>query len=123
MTTQTKLPQALFPDMPRENPAIDKNMGFNQTWTLAFSNLFQTLQSNFKNEGFLLPPLNSSQITTIEDIYTSLIGGPLPLNIPDISGQTIFDSNTRKPKVFIITYDGATPPNIVTASWKTYVLM
>jgi hypothetical protein len=122
MTTQTKMPQALFPDLPRESPVIDKNNSFTNTWTLAFSNLFQTLQTNLKNEGFLLPSLNASQITTIQNIYTPIIGGPLPLNIPDISGQTIFDSTIRVPKVFIITYDGATPPNITAASWKTYTL-
>jgi len=123
MTTQTKLPQSIFPDYPRDIPATTKEGNFTQPWSLAFNLLFQALQTNFKNEGILLPSLTLSQISTIEAIYTPLIGSPLPFNIPDISGQTIFDSTTRIPKVFIITYDGATPPNIVTASWKTYVLM
>lgn len=122
MSTLYKKSQSIFPNLPRDNPVIDKDGNFTRTWSLAFSNLFQSLQNNLKNEGFLLPPLTLSQINQIEDIYTTLIGGPLPLNIPDISGQTIFDSTDRVPKVFIITYDSSTPPNILTASWKTYTL-
>ena len=114
--------QSLFPDMPRENPATDKDGHFMPLWELGFSSLFQALQENFKNEGILFPRLSAQNIADIEAIYTPLIGSPLPLNIPDISGQTIFDSTTRIPKVFIITYDGSTPPNILTAAWKTYTV-
>lgn len=123
MTTQTKQPQAIFPDYPRSSPVIDKN-NFTSAWGLAFNQLFQTLQNNFKNEGILLPPLNATQIATIQSIYAAYIGSPLPTNppVPDISGQTIFDSTNRVPKVFIITYDGATPPNVTAASWKTFTL-
>lgn len=123
MTTQTKLPQSLFPDYPQKVPATDKNGNFTPTWDLFFNLLTQVLQANFTNEGIIFPPLTATQIATIESIYTPLIGSPLPFNIPDISGKTLFDSTTRVPKVFIITYDGATPPNIVSASWKTYVLI
>lgn len=122
MTTQNKQAQTIFPDLPRESPAVDREGNFTALWSLGFSALFQALQQNYKNEGILLPPLNATQIASIQAIYTPLIGAPLPQNTPDISGQTIFDSTNRVPKVFIITYDGATPPNIVTASWKTYTL-
>lgn len=122
--SQTRQPQQIFPDLPRETPVVDKNGNFSQTWSLAISQLFQTLQANYKNEGILFPPLTSDQINTIQAAYTPFIGQPLPSNPPllDISGQSIFDSTNRVPKVFIITYDNATPPNIVTASWKTYTI-
>ncbi len=123
MTTQSKQPQSIFPDYPRDQPMVDKQGNLNPAWDLGFSSLFQALQKNYKNEGILLPPLTASEIATIQGIYTPLIGSPLPQNIPDISGQSIFDSTNRVPKVFIITYDGSTPPNITAASWKTYVLV
>lgn len=122
MTTQTKKPQSIFPDLPRGSPAIDKSGDFTSHWSLGLSALFQALQQNFKNEGILFPLLSEDDINTIESIYFPLIGSPLPQNIPDISGQTVFDSTNRVPKQFIITYDGSTPPNIVTAAWKTFTL-
>jgi hypothetical protein len=93
--------------------------------------LFQALQNNFSNEGILFPSLTQQEITAIENIYVPYIGSPLPqndpvnekqINIPDISGKTVFDSTNRVPKQFIITYDTSTPPNIVSARWYTFTL-
>lgn len=123
MTTQSRKLQSIFPDLPRSMNVVDDNNQLNSYWNLFFSSLSQALQNNFKSEGILFPSLTASQIATIQAIYTPLIGNPLPSNIPDISGQTIFDSTNRIPKQFIITYDGALPPNILTASWKTFVLV
>lgn len=123
MTTQTKQSQSIFPDYPREQNIVQKDGTITPRWGLALSSLFQALQVNFKNEGILFPALTATQIADIQAIYTPFIGSPLPQNIPDISGQSIFDSTNRVPKVFIITYDGSVPPNIATASWKTYVLI
>lgn len=125
MTSQTKQPQSIFPDLPRESPTINNSGDFSSQWSLAFSQLFQGLQANFKNEGIQFPQLTDSEITTIQGLYTPFIGSPLPTNppLPDISGQTIFDSTNRVPKIFVITYDGATPPNVVTAQWKTFTLV
>ena len=122
--SQTRQPQQIFPDLPRESPVIDKQGNFTQIWSLAISQLFQTLQANYKNEGILFPPLTIDQINTIAAAYTPFIGQPLPTNPPllDISGQSVFDSTNRVPKVFIITYDNDTPPNVTAASWKTYTL-
>lgn len=126
MTTQTNKPQSIFPDLPREIPAIDKEGNFTALWSLGLSSLFQALQDNFKNEGIVFPQLTATELATIQAIYTPYIGFPLPQNdptnrtqqfIPDISGQTVFDSTNRIPKQFIITYDSATPPNVLNASW------
>jgi hypothetical protein len=122
MTTQEKKPQSIFPDLPRESPVVDREGNFTAYWSLGLGALFQALQENFKNEGIVFPPLDADDIATIQAIYTPLIGSPLPQGIPDISGQTIFDSTNRVPKQFIITYDGSTPPNILTATWKTFTL-
>jgi hypothetical protein len=116
-------PQSIFPDLPREIPAIDKNGNFSPLWSLGISALFQALQTNFKNEGIVFPPLNASDIADIQALYTPYIGFPLPNGLPDISGQTVFDSTNRVSKQFVITYDGATPPNIVTATWRQFVYL
>lgn len=123
MTFNAPKPQAIFPDLPRTAKIVDENNQLSPFWALFFDNLIMRLQAVLKNEGFVLPPLTQTVINSIEAIYTPLIGSPLPANIPDISGQTIFDATNRVPRVFIITFDGSTPPNIVTATWKTYVLI
>jgi hypothetical protein len=115
--------QSIFPDLPRESPAVDKDGNFSALWDLGLSSLFQALQDNFKNEGIVFPPLSAANIQLIQDIYTPLIGSPLPQGVPDISGQTVFDSTNRVSKQFVITYDGATPPNIITASWRQFVYL
>jgi hypothetical protein len=121
MTTQTKKPSSIFPDYPREQPIIKKDGSLTSTWDLSLNSLYQALQSNFSNEGILFPQLDANDISTIQSIYNpSLIGSPLPQNIPDISGKTVFDSTNRVPKQFIITYDGS--GNILTAAWKTFIL-
>lgn len=121
--TQRKIEQSIFPDLPRETPAIDKDGNFSMLWSLGLASLFQALQKNFKNEGILFPALDATNIAKIEAIYTPLIGFPLPTNIPDISGQTIFDTTDRVPKQFIILYDAAMPPNIISASWLNINVM
>lgn len=116
-------PQSIFPDLPRETPAIDKDGNFSRLWSLGLSSLFQALQRNFKNEGIVFPNLNATDIADIQSLYTPFVGLPLPSNLPDISGQTVFDSTNRVSKQFVITYDGATPPNIVTAQWRQFVYL
>lgn len=116
-------PQSIFPDLPREVPVINQEGDFSPLWSLGLSSLFQALQANFKNEGILFPALSAVNIASIEALYTPFIGSPLPNNLPDISGQTVFDTTNRVSKQFVITYDGATPPNIVTATWRQFVYL
>lgn len=114
-------PQSLFPDLPREIPAVTSDGNFSFLWSLGFASLFQALQRNFSNEGILFPNLSAADIALIQSRYTSFIGVPLPDNLQDISGQAVFDTDNRVSKQFVITYDGATPPNIVTAMWRTFM--
>jgi len=123
MSTPSSKLQSIFPDLPREIPVLDKNGDFAPLWSLGLSSLFQALQDNFKNEGIIFPRLSATNIASIQSIYTPYIGSPLPNNIPDISGQTVFDTTNRVSKQFVITYDGATPPNIVTAQWRQFVYL
>lgn len=131
MTTQKKIKQSIFADIPRLAPIADKDGNVTSYWSLFFSSLSQALQKNYKDEGIILPPLTQDEQDDIQALYTPYIGLPLPgtqpgqvqgLVLPDISGQTIFDSTNRVPKVFIITFDGSVPPNVLTASWKTYTV-
>lgn len=115
--------QSIFPDLPREIPVIDEKGNFAPLWSLGLSSLFQALQENYKNEGIIFPRLSAANIAKIQAIYTPLIGGPLPQEIPDISGQTVFDTTNRVSKQFVITYDGAVPPNILTATWRQFVYL
>ena len=116
-------PQSIFPDLPREVPVSNKDSDFSPLWSLGLSSLFQALQTNFKNEGIVFPNLSATNIASIQALYTPFIGSPLPNNLPDISGQTVFDTTNRVSKQFVITYDGATPPNIVTATWRQFVYL
>lgn len=116
------IPQPIFPDLPRETPVINERGDFNFLWSLGFSSLFQALQANFKNEGIMLPPLTSTQAANVTAIYTPLVGSPLPIGTPDISGQMIYNSTILAPQVFIISYDGASPPNITGARWWTFTI-
>jgi hypothetical protein len=118
----TRFPQSIFPDFPHEQTVVEKDGGLTSAWNLSLSSLYQALQKNFKNEGIVFPPLTADQIATIQALYTPYIGQPLPSTLPDISGQTVFDSTNRVPKQFIITFDGAVPPNVMTAAWLTFTL-
>lgn len=110
---------SLFPDMPREDTFVNETGQISPLWALGLESLFQALQVNFKNEGILFPSLAQADIDTISAIYAPYIGFPLPFEVPDISGQTVFDSTNKVSKQFVITYDVASPPNVVTAQWRT----
>lgn len=122
MTTQKKLPSSIFPDMPNGQPLVNSDGTLTDVWEQSLNDVYQGLQTNFSNEGILFPAMTQDQINQIQSIYTPLITHPLPQDIPDISGKTVFDSTNRVPKQFIITYDSSTPPNITSASWKTITL-
>jgi len=112
--------QQIFPDLPREVPVLDKTGDFSALWSLGFSSLFQALQQNFSNEGILFPPLNAIQIAYIQSLYAPYVGGTyndLITNLPDISGQTAYNTTTSFTNQFVIAQDGSTPPNVTLAEW------
>lgn len=125
MASESQIPQSIFPDLPREIPAVDKDGNFSFLWSLGFSSLFQALQTNYKNEGIMIPPLTTSQANQIAANYTQYYTPtpvPLPPGVPDISGQMIYNVTTQHPQIFIITYDASTPPNVTAARWWTFTI-
>lgn len=118
MAIEPSIFKAIFPDFPRETPVLNEEGNFMPLWDLGLGSLFQALQENFKSEGILFPSLSGTNIADIQAIYTPLIGAPLPQNIPDISGQTVFDTTNRVSKQFVITYETTIFSNILAAQWN-----
>ncbi len=116
---------SIFPDLPRESPAVDENGNFNSLWSLGLSSLFQALQTNYKNEGILIPRLTDAQAADIAALYVQYYTPspiPLPPGAQDISGQMIYNTTLEVPQIFIINFDGATPPNVTAARWWTFTI-
>jgi hypothetical protein len=114
--------QSIFPDYPRDRPAIDKDGNLTSQWDLGLSALFQALQKNYKNEGLLIPTLDASNIAIIQSLYTPYVSGSydaLTANLPDISGQMVYDTTNNVPKIFVIVNTGGT---VTSASWKTFTI-
>jgi|SRR5580692_2662331 hypothetical protein len=124
MAAQTKQPQSIFPDLPRQVPVIGESGDFTSLWSLGFSALFQALQDNWKNEGIIFPPLTAAQMTEIQNLYASYVGGSynnLTRALPDISGQTVYDKTTQISNQFVIAQDGA--GNVILAEWVPFSMM
>lgn len=124
MATEQPILQSIFPDLPRESPAVDREGNFMPLWDLGLSALFQALQDNYKNEGIVFPPLSAANMTTIQNLYSSYIGGPyntLTLALPDISGQTVYDSTTQITNQFVIAQDNS--GNVTLAEWVPMAFM
>lgn len=117
--------KSLFPDMPRGEMISDKEGKINSLYQLFLDKVVTSLQHYFKSEGILFPSMTATQIAAIQATYAPYVGGPyntLILNLQDITGQTVVDSDNRIIRAFIITLDTSTPPNVLTAAWKTYTL-
>lgn len=125
MLSQQPILKALFPDLPRDNTISDKSGEMMQAWQLFMQQNQAALQNNFKSEGILFPPLTEDQINTIESLYAPYLTMPYQTmlqNLPDISGQAVFDTTNRVSKQFIITFSGM--PSIVnTAQWRTFAFV
>ena len=122
--SNTRTPQSIFPDYPHTQMMVQKDGSPTSAWALSLQSLYQALQKNFKNEGIVFPPLTADQTATIQALYTPFIGQPYTTmlqSLPDISGQTIFNSTIRLPQQFIITFAGS-PLLVTAASWKTFTL-
>lgn len=124
MTVQTKLPSALFPDIPREHKIVNEHGHLSPIWQRNLSSLYQGLQNNFSNEGFQLPQLSGDQINTIAAKYQQYVGAPLPPGVKNISGTKVYDYTNTAEKTFIITFatPGDSSTNVATAGWKTVTL-
>jgi hypothetical protein len=124
MTILDAQPSSVFPDVPRSPKIADKEGNIHRDWCAGLGALFQTLQTQFSNEGYQFPRFTPTQQAAIQSIYQPYVIGtlPLPINVPDISSAMIYDPVNFVPKMFIITFDASSPPNVLTASWKTFTL-
>jgi hypothetical protein len=50
---------------------VDENGYLTSQWQLLFAQLFTQLQSNLSDEGYILPKLTDSQVTTLNPVSTS----------------------------------------------------
>ena len=124
--SNTRQPQSIFPDYPREQPAIDKEGNLVEGWDIQLGALFQALQTNFKNEGIMVPWLTDTQLSTIQSLYTSYIGQTyqtLTATLPDISGQMAFDITNKINKQFYVAVDASSPPKVTLAQWVPFSMM
>lgn len=62
MTTQEKKQIAIFPDLPRDPIVINEKGMFTDPYKLFFQQLVMALQTNFKPEGYVIPPKPTSDI-------------------------------------------------------------
>jgi len=65
MTTQTNKQQAIFPDLPRDDKVIDDEGYMTSPWKLYFQQLAMALQTNFKPEGYVIPPKPTTDIAQL----------------------------------------------------------
>jgi hypothetical protein len=112
---------SLFPHMPRSMKIVDKMGILVEHWHLSLMNLYQTLQSTFKNTGFVAPKMNTVDFSEFVSRYTPYVNKVLPGNLADDNGSFAFDIDNNFPRWFIITYnpDGT----FLSATWKEVQLV
>ena len=62
MTTQEKKQIAIFPDWPKDPIMINQDGSLTSPYKLFFQQLVMALQTNFKPEGYVVPPKPTSDI-------------------------------------------------------------
>lgn len=98
---QNPKPYAVFPDLPRSEPLVNKDGTMNDYWKLYFDNLNAALQTNFSNEGILIPSQDATNIGLLDDT--------LPNTRPS-TANILYDST-----------NGEFKGNIA-GTWKTFTL-
>lgn len=106
MTTQIDKQKAVFPDLPRDDQIADRNGEITSQWKLYFQQLTMALQTNFKPEGFVIPPKIASEIASLGNVSESI-------------GNILYDSTNNQFKGIVLVSLG---PPIVTVT-KTFTLV
>ncbi len=104
--SQSRQQQAIFPDLPRDKQIVDKNGMITAAWDLYFQQMTMALQTNFKPEGIVVPPLTAANI--------ALLGG-----VSAAIGNIIYDVTNNQFKGIVVTSVG--PPLVTTT--KTFTLV
>lgn len=105
MTTQTIHQQAIFPDLPRDNKLVDREGNVTAEWQLFFTRLIMSLQTNFKPEGFVIPPKSAADIADLGNVNESI-------------GNIVYDNTNNIFKGILLVSLG---PPVVTIT-KTFTL-
>lgn len=58
-------PQTIFPSLPTATPLVDSDGNMNPYWEQFFQQLITLMQTYFKNEGFVIPQLSTSDIALL----------------------------------------------------------
>src|SRR5690348_14397654 len=107
MTTQTPKQQSIFPDLPRNEPLVNKDGTINDYWKLFFDNLVTTLQNNFNPEGILVP---SQTAANIAQLNATQPVPPTGANIRLSDANILYDSTNNEFK------------GNIAGTWKTFTL-
>ncbi len=105
--TQIPSQQALFPDIPRDEPFLDNNGNLNPQWLNYFIMQNDALQNYFSPEGYQIPNKTSDEIAKLN---------ATPANPPTGAETRISNNN--------IIYDSTTDEfkGNVNGTWKTFTL-
>jgi hypothetical protein len=103
--TQSRKQQAIFPDLPRDNKMVDKDGYVTSPWQLYFQQLTMALQTNYKPEGIVVPPLSAANIADLG-------------NVDGAIGNILYDSTNNLFKGIVLVTLG---PPVVTIT-KTFTL-
>jgi hypothetical protein len=108
MTIQTPKPKAIFPDMPRKTPLANKDGMISAEWENYIDQMTLALQTFFKPEGFVMPPLSASDIASLGNTNASV-------------GNIIYDNTNQEFKGILLVTPG-TPTTAPVTITKTFTL-
>lgn len=103
--SNTRPLSAIFPDLPRDSQIADKEGNITSPWKLYFEQLTLALQTNYKPEGIVIPPLAAASIANLGNTEGAI-------------GNIIYDSTNNVFKGILLVSIG---PPIVTVT-KTFTL-
>lgn len=100
----------LIPDCPRGDEILNKNKNIHTDWKTFFDRLILTLQTFFKNEGFLIPDQPAATIAALT-AAASL-------------SNVIYDSTNNNFNGNVLVYENASAsPPTFSQIWLPFVLM
>ncbi len=84
MLSQKPSQKALFPDIPRDEPFLDKSGNLNPQWLNYFEMQSTALQNYFSPEGYQIPDKTSAEISQLTAI---------PVDPPTGAGTRVSNNN------------------------------
>lgn len=95
----------LFPDLPRSQVVVNKDTGeMTVDWYIYFQQMNQALQTNFNNEGLVVPKQTATNIAGLGNTQSSI-------------GTMIYDTTNKQFKGIILDVAGD-PPTTLTKTFQ-----